>query len=77
MGNSLITKAILIEDLVKDIPEAVTYLMKKGVKCIACGEPLWGTLESVAMGKGFSEQEIVLFVKEINELNTNQKIVNE
>lgn len=35
-----ITKDITIEDLVEEIPESVRYLSEKGIKCIACGEPI-------------------------------------
>lgn len=34
--------------LVDILPASVNYLPKKGIKCIACGEPIWGTLEEAA-----------------------------
>lgn len=64
----MIHKDIFIEELVTVIPESVSYLMKKGIKCIACGEPIWGTLAEAAKEKGFSETEIEAVVREINEL---------
>ena len=64
----MIDKDILIEDLVKRLPKAVGYLMKKNIKCLACGEPVWGTLEQAARQKGFSDAEITVFVDELNEL---------
>ena len=63
-----ITKDITIEDLVEEIPESVRYLSEKGIKCIACGEPIWGTLEDAAKEKGFSDDEINQFVEEIQKL---------
>jgi methionine synthase II (cobalamin-independent) len=33
-----------IEELVKLYPEAVSFLSRRGVRCIRCGEPLWCTL---------------------------------
>jgi methionine synthase II (cobalamin-independent) len=63
-----ITKDIQIEDLVHMKVEAVRYLADKGIKCIACGEPIWGTLEEAASEKGFTLDEIEVFVKEINSL---------
>jgi len=63
-----ITKDITIEDLVNNKVSAVRYLADKGIKCIACGEPIWGTLEQAAREKGFSETEIDGFVKDLNEL---------
>ncbi|HQU70787.1 MAG TPA: DUF1858 domain-containing protein [Calditrichia bacterium] len=66
----MIAKNILIEDLLNAVPESVTYLMTKGIKCIACGEPIWGTLEEAAKEKGFGDAEIEKFVAEINALNS-------
>ena len=60
-----ITKDITIEDLVELKPEAVRYLSEKGIKCIACGEPIWGTLEDAAREKGFGDEEIDGFVREL------------
>ncbi len=71
MKNKLkikIDKNISIEDLVGQIPDAVTYLMDKGIRCLRCGEPIWGTLESAAKEKGFTDQEIEKFVEDINAL---------
>ena len=62
-----ITKDITIEDLVEGIPQSVKYLMHRGIKCIACGEPIWGTLEDAAKEKGFTDEEIKEFVNELQE----------
>ncbi len=66
-----ITKEITIEELVEVIPESVRYLSEKGIKCIACGEPIWGTLEDAAKEKGFSEDDIHRFISELNDLKKN------
>lgn len=63
-----ISKDISIEELIELKVKAVSYLMEKGIKCIACGEPIWGTLEEAAKGKGFSDSDIETFVRELNEL---------
>lgn len=63
-----ITKEIQIEDLVDMHPFSVRYLMEKGVRCIMCGEPIWGTLEEAAKEKNFSDAEIDAFVNEMNKL---------
>ena len=68
--NRIIDKGILIEDLVNLYPESVTYLMNKGIKCIACGEPIWGSLEDVAKEKGFNDREIDAFVNDLNAMYT-------
>ena len=64
----MITKDISIEDLVREIPNAVGYLMEKGIKCLACGEPIWGTLESAAKEKGFNDSQIARFVEDLNSI---------
>ena len=48
-----INKEIEIEDLVRIKPGAVVYLMEKGIRCLRCGEPIWGSLEAAAKEKGF------------------------
>ncbi len=69
----MITKEIEIEDLIKEIPNAVTFLMEKGIRCLRCGEPIWGTLETAAKEKGFDDLEIESFVNDLNNLK-NEKI---
>ena len=63
-----ITKEIEIEDLVKILPEAVSYLRIEGIRCLRCGEPIWGSLEAAAKEKGFEDKDVQKFVKELNEL---------
>lgn len=67
----MITKDISIEELVQRLPSSVSYLMEKGIKCLACGEPIWGTLESAAREKGFNDSEIAGFVEDLNSMNKN------
>lgn len=66
-----VTKNISIEDLVDSVEGSVKYLMEKGIKCIACGEPIWGTLESAAKEKNFTDSDIEEFVKDLNKLLEN------
>ena len=63
-----IIKDIYIEELVDLLPESVEYLRQKGIRCIACGEPIWGTLEEAAKEKGFDYQAIQQFVKDLNDM---------
>lgn len=63
-----ITKNILIEDLVENYPISIDYLSKQGIRCIRCGEPIWGTLEDAAREKGFTTEEIENFVEELKVL---------
>jgi hypothetical protein len=63
-----ITRNITIEDLVSQIPESVNFLREKGIVCIICGEPVWGTLHELAIRKGFSDSEVEEMTKELNGL---------
>ena len=63
----MITKDILIEELVERYPVSVDILSKKGLVCIVCGEPVWGTLAELAASKGMTAAETDLLVKVINE----------
>jgi len=67
-----ITKDISIEDLVEVLPASVQYLMEEGIKCIACGEPIWGTLEEAAKEKGFGDDDINRFVDDLSKLLENK-----
>ncbi len=64
----MITKEIYIEELVERLPSSVNFLREKGLVCILCGEPVWGTLEQLAKQKGFSDEEIASLLIELNNL---------
>jgi len=64
----MITKNITIEDLIEDFPKSVKYLAEHEIRCIKCGEPIWGTLEEACLEKGFSQEKITLVVKDLNEI---------
>ncbi len=68
----MITKEINIESLVETYPFSVRYLMEKGIRCIMCGEPIWGTLEEAAIEKGFDESAIQGFVDDLNKIVLDQ-----
>ena len=72
-----IEKDMTIEDLVEDYPFAEEFLRVKGIKCIRCGEPIWGTIEDACKEKGFSDMEIDQIIVEINEINQNKNNNNE
>lgn len=63
-----ITENTAIEDLIEAIPASVKYLSEKGIQCIVCGEAVWGTLAEVSKSKGFTNEQIEVFVKELQEL---------
>lgn len=61
-----INKNIFIEDLIQVYPQSVRFLMEKGITCIACGAPVWGTLEDNAQQKGMDDETIEQLVEELN-----------
>jgi len=63
-----ITKDITIEELTETVAASVKYLMEEGIRCIVCGEPIWGTLEEAAKEKGFTDTDIERFVKDLQAL---------
>lgn len=67
----MIDKTITIEDLVEEYAFSVNYLSKKGIRCIACGEPIWGTLEEACIEKKFKPEEIDAVITELNNLANN------
>ena len=63
-----VTKDSLIEDIVIKFPEAVEPLMRHGIKCIECGEPIWGTVAEAAEDKGLSEEKLQDAIEDINNI---------
>jgi hypothetical protein len=57
-----------IEDLVREHPVTVRLLMERGIACIACGEPIWGSLGDAARAKGLTAGEIGALADELREL---------
>lgn len=51
-----VTLGTTIEELVERHPESVAFLMKHGIRCIQCGEPMWGTLRDAMTGKGIAPE---------------------
>ena len=59
-----VTMDMQVEDLVEAFPEAVRFLTKRGLRCIRCSEPVWGTLEEFLRSEGVENSE-----KLVEELN--------
>jgi len=56
----MINKDIYVEDLVQDYPEVIGPLSEMGIICIACGEPVWGTLEELIIKKELDNPEEIM-----------------
>ena len=72
MEQPIIDKNISIENLIDNYPFSVRYLMEKKIRCIMCGEPIWGTLEEAAKEKDFNDSDIEGFVIELNQISKDQ-----
>ena len=55
-----ITPDIQIEELVETYPEAVRFLTKRGIRCIRCGEPIWGTLKELLLEDGVENPSLLV-----------------
>ncbi len=64
----MITKDITIEALVEEYPLSIEFLSRRKIRCIRCGEPIWGTLEEAAREKNYNDAEIEEIVAELNKI---------
>lgn len=64
----MINADTFIEDIVK-VPGAVRYLREQNIRCLQCGEPIWGTLGDAAREKGYGDADIERFVAELNRIS--------
>ena len=68
-----ITRQMSIADLVAHHPWAVPILKEKGLNCIFTGEPVWGSLEALALAKGYDDYGLELLVEELNQLKDDHE----
>lgn len=66
----MIDKNIYIEDLVREYPEVISPLADLGIICIACGEPVWGTLEELVDKKGLNNFDKIMV--QLNKIINNK-----
>ncbi len=62
---ALITKDMLIEEVVTKYPQTVQVFVKHAIPALVCGDPVWGTVEEVVTENG-GDLEAIL--KELNEV---------
>ncbi len=66
----MIDKNIYVEDLVHEYPEVISPLADLGIICIACGEPVWGTLEELVDKKGLNNLDEIM--EQLNKIINNK-----
>lgn len=64
MIEKSITLETTVEELVEKYPEAAGFLARNNVRCIRCGEPIWGTLRELFKEDGVENPQLL-----IDELN--------
>ncbi len=62
---SEITVATPVEMLVTAHPAAIGFLAERGVLCVVCGEPFWGTLGELMAQKGLDADQSQEMVREL------------
>lgn len=67
-----ISKNISIELLVEKFPFASHYLAVKGIRCVACGDSVWLTLDEAAKERGYDDDSIDEVVNELKMMAINE-----
>lgn len=62
----VVTKDMLIGDIIKNYPGAIDVLLKAGMNCIGCHVATWETLEQAAQAHKLDVEELL---KNLNEVN--------
>jgi hypothetical protein len=61
-----VTRTISVEDLVREYPGSVPYLIQQSLPCLVCGEPSWGSLEELGKDHGLNDEEVDKLVEQMN-----------
>lgn len=70
-----VTKDMLIGEVVQNYPDAVDIMLKNGFHCVGCHVSPYETIEQGAKGHGFTDQQVVDLMEEINAKVSNNPIV--
>lgn len=60
-----ITRYLPVEELISSYPYTIRFLSDRGLQCIICGEPVWGTIEELALDKNYGEEEIDKLIEDL------------
>ena len=66
MVEQLITKDMLMSDVIEKHPEVAPILMGYGLHCVGCHFSSFDTVEAGAKVHGFSDEDLELMLKDIN-----------
>lgn len=62
-----ITAETPVEVVLEEVPEANEYLIGRGVPCLVCGEPFWGSIGDLARRHGI--EDVDALVRDLNRLS--------
>jgi hypothetical protein len=62
-----ITVTTPVEVVLDEHPAASSWLLERGVVCLRCGEPFWGSLGELLANKGYSSVQIEEIVGRLNQ----------
>ena len=64
----MISKDMLIADIVDKYPYLSDFIMDYGVHCVGCGASMFETLEEGFSGHGMAEEEIDKVIEDLNKV---------
>ncbi len=59
-----VEKTMFVEDMLTDFPESNQFFLEKGLRCLKCGEPYWGSLEEFL--EDYNVENIDEMIEELN-----------
>ena len=62
-----ITLDTSVEEIVAQCIGVSTFLINKGLPCVVCGEPFWGTLWELCEQEGWSREDAEALLTELVE----------
>lgn len=70
----VVTAETLVEDLVDRYPKVAGWLSKRGLRCVVCGEPFWGTVGELAKEDGLDEEQFEKLLVDLNEFVAKEDV---
>ena len=62
----IITKSMMLEDVVRKHPETVGIFLGHGLHCVGCHAAGFETIEQGAIAHGMKKKELDILMKELN-----------
>ena len=62
----MVTSETKVDEMVDEFPDTVKFLMARGLPCVVCGEPFWGTLGELCRQKKWTDEQIEGLVRDFN-----------